>query len=283
MNKAAQLASPNPGNQKCLIAGCLLEIGEVKSALIFSDQAIGSDPTNGSYLGTHAALLLLTNDIDGAMAETVRAIKSSWQKSPSDFYELKPESPYIDRGWGHILGGDYESAGLDFEQAVKLNPEDPSCYGGGAIAAALKGDKNKAQQISGKGLEQCSDKSSLVCWYMLCGGIVSGDLKDDLLQYSPELWPYPLVRFYLGNMSAEEVIQRARGPGIDIGGQRLCEAYFSIGAKLLADGQPEKAKGYFVSAAQTGTAFWPDRQLAQKQLRDNCLAPLLPVSKSNSP
>jgi hypothetical protein len=64
-------------------------------------------------------------------------------------------------------------------------------------------------------------------------------------------------------------------------GQQVCDAHFYIAAKLLVDHQPEKAREHFVKAAEYGTLYWPFRQLARKQLQENCLAPLVQGTKSN--
>jgi hypothetical protein len=78
-----------------------------------------------------------------------------------------------------------------------------------------------------------------------------------------------------------EDVPYARRPTFDEGGDHVCEAYFYIGARLLVDHQPEKAREYFVKVAEYGTLYWPYRQLARKQLRENCLATLVQGSKSN--
>jgi tetratricopeptide (TPR) repeat protein len=215
LSKAAELTVADPGLQKCLMAGVLTEIGDVKRALMLLDLAVSLDPTNGVCLESHGSLRMLTNDLDAAAAEIEQGIKS-WPHGPAPGSAVMNEdSAYRSQGWLHLLQGNYGLAKVDFEAAIATDPTVASCYGGAVVVALLKGDRVSALQTAKRGMARCSSKAELACLCILCGDSLSKDTSEDLLQYSPELWPYPLVQYSLGHISAEHVITYARRPTFD--------------------------------------------------------------------
>lgn len=284
ITKAAELRVADPGLQKCILASFFSELGDIKQALMFADQVAELEPKNGVVLVSRGALLMLMNDLDGAAVEIETGIQSWPQGSASDSALIDQDEAYRQQGLLHLVQGKYVSAKLDFDKAMEFNPDKSANYGLtglSALAAILNGERALPLQITQRGVARNPGKAELACLFILCGGSLSKNMSDDLSQYSAELWPYPIVQYYLGHMSAAEVVTRAERSGIDGGEEQVCEACFYIGAKLLVDHQPEMARQYFVRAAEYGTLYWPYRQLARKQLKENCFAPLIRASESD--
>ena len=76
---------------------------------------------------------------------------------------------------------------------------------------------------------------------------VGADITDDQL---PADWPRPLVDWARAKTSADAVIASAKSGGSSA--ERLCEAYFYIGERYLAEGDTARAREFFQKSVDQG-------------------------------
>jgi len=89
------------------------------------------------------------------------------------------------------------------------------------------------------------------------GGQDSKDLARLPDEQLPSDWPRPLVDWALGKASVDAVIASAKSG--TTAAQRLCEAYYYVGEKYLADGDTRRAREFFQKAVDQGiTEFIED-------------------------
>jgi lipoprotein NlpI len=85
-------------------------------------------------------------------------------------------------------------------------------------------------------------------------------ITDDQL---PTEWPRALVDWSRGKASVDAVIASAKSGSASA--ERLCEAYFYIGEKYLAEGDTARAKEFFQKAVDQGvTEFIEDGSSRQR-------------------
>ena len=57
---------------------------------------------------------------------------------------------------------------------------------------------------------------------------IAVDMSDEVQKLSTS-WPMPVMQFYLGKSSADELLSAARGGDASVQQNRLCEAHFYLG------------------------------------------------------
>ncbi len=199
--------------------------------------------------------------------------------------------------------GRYDDAARDFKLALELAPDVPETLNGAAVNALQVKDYAGVMTLTGKVLarnpsdtearntralaayfsrdfaaarsdldELLKDRAQVrrgypLVWLSLAsrnGGIdVSKShesITDDQL---PTEWPRALVDWSRGKASVDAVIAAAKSGSASA--ERLCEAYFYIGEKYLAEGDTARAKEFFQKAVDQGvTEFIEDGSSRQR-------------------
>lgn len=193
--------------------------------------------------------------------------------------------------------GQFEDAAKDFKLALELAPDVPETLNGAAVNALQIKDYPAAIALAGRVLaknpsdndarntralaayfsrdfaaakndfdELLKDRSQVrrgypLVWLTLAsrnGGFdasqTNAAITDDQL---PAEWPRALVDWARGKGSVDSVIASAKSGGSSA--ERLCEAYFYIGEKYLAEGDTVRAKEFFQKSVDQGvTEFIED-------------------------
>ena len=64
-------------------------------------------------------------------------------------------------------------------------------------------------------------------------------------------WPYPILQVLLGTIGTDAAVAASKNAeGSDP--EKLCELYFYLGAKYLANGNQKSARDYFKKSLDTG-------------------------------
>ncbi|RQP23031.1 DUF3857 domain-containing protein [Piscinibacter terrae] len=193
--------------------------------------------------------------------------------------------------------GRYAEAAQDFKLALELAPDVPETLNGAAVNALQLKDYAVVMTLTGKVLarnpsdtearntravaayfnrdyaaamndfdELLKDRAQVrrgypLVWLALAsrsGGIEmpkgSEAIPDEQL---PSEWPRPLVDWARGKASVDAVIASAKAGGS--AAERLCEAYFYIGERYLAEGDTARAREFFQKSVDQGvTEFIED-------------------------
>jgi lipoprotein NlpI len=128
------------------------------------------------------------------------------------------------RGWLRFYLGQFAGAGDDFRKALDLDPKNA----GAAIAAYL------AQSRAGTPGQS--------------------DLRQRALTLDLQKWPGAVVRLYLDSTSADSVLPAAHNADAATDRRLQCEAYFYLGEDALLHGRRAEAVRLLQAAIKTGEA-----------------------------
>jgi hypothetical protein len=127
--------------------------------------------------------------------------------------------------------------------------------------AGLKRDRTKALEYFRKHTatpdEEYHEYSAMRAWLCLASMGKRAEAKAELAAYlkkhEPKGWPAALMRFLLGELTGDQLIEKAK----TIEGEetkekeRLCEAYFYLASKQLFMGDKKAARGNFEKCIAT--------------------------------
>lgn len=258
--EVATLHSRSPAEHVAVIGSCYIRAWDFREGLGLYNAAIEQDSTVGAFFADRALVNCCIGDFKDALQDIQRSIELGPDESTG--YKL--------RAWLHVIDGRYELAMKDGQRAIDLDPDSEDNYLVPGEAAVLAGDKSRALDVFNAGVKLSTEKARIWLWQRMLGG-ADEKLVSYLLQFSPDKWPYPIVRFQLGQMTAEELMQHAQHPNSLIAKARVSEASFYIGWRLAVSGDPEAANVYFVKASGKDEIVWDTCILAQKQLSTHYL------------
>ena len=186
------------------------EEGKYEEAIDQLDQAIEQDPNSKNAYVLRGTSYDSIGQYDQAMADYTRAI------------EIDPEfvAAYNNRGSVYITLEQYEKGLPDLNKALELNPENANSYYNRAIIHTFLG--KPAEVISDAhaylDVEGCKDPRgqnmiilSLFAFREL-GKFEEGKnfLTNTSAQCNAEVWPYPVLRYLKGEITAEELETQAK-------------------------------------------------------------------------
>ena len=250
----------------------------------------GLATAEGNFDVAKCAIAELNGDYDDALSSCDRALHSG------DLSDSERADALNDRGIAYSGKGDYDRAVQDFDQAILLNPDDESPYVGRAMAFANQGRYDQAIESFDQALRlkpdllyaslwraqvlfelaRFSDAAGalgpladaypelpeVALWFTLAqrraGNRADETLKSRTQQLNLEIWPGPVVRLYLGQISRDAVQAAAGDADPKIAKRQSCQAAFYIAELDLVSGQKEAARPEFQHAIDTcrkGYAF----------------------------
>jgi len=234
-----------------------------------------TDLNNKIDYNSHGLANNAKGDFDSAIADFSEAIR----------LDPKYAAAYNNRGLAYIAEGDYDHAIGDFNQAVQLDPKYASAYNNRCIAHNDKGESYLALADCNEAIRLNPDYTGA---YISRGvaGLYAGllplaladinnwtkldpksayaalwldiiDKRSNLPSYLADAtkridmnkWPAPIVRLYLGQLTAEAVLIAVDDPDAKIKRGRVCEANFFTGELMLLQGKKDLAAPLFRLAA----------------------------------
>jgi tetratricopeptide (TPR) repeat protein len=181
------------------------------------------------------------------------ALKGDFDHSLSDYYEAIRIDPNYARAFasrGHVFRhiGNYARAISDYSEALRLDPSDTGTYADRGFVHFITADYPQAAADLAQAIARQPEPYP-VLWRYLARVRAGGDGTAELAAAAGELkskaWPYPVVEFYLGKRSAEDMAAAAPGA------EDRCEAQFYVGEWRLARGDRVKAKEALEAAKAT--------------------------------
>lgn len=239
------------------------------------DQVIRLDPTDARAFHNRGAAYLFKGEYDRAIADFTAAIrlnpnyafafhnrgdayfhKGQYDRAIADFDQairLIPDFAlaFVNRGKAYLSQGQYDRAIADLDQAMRITPDSSFAalvYRG--IAYFYKGNFAAAADslLSANDLE---DDGHVMLWRFLALGRMGQDggaeLSANAARLKTRQWPYPVIEFYLGRHTQNEL--RAAAGSSD----EKCQAAFYVGEWAILHGNRSEGKTMLKTAADICT------------------------------
>jgi lipoprotein NlpI len=189
---------------------------------------------------------------------------------------------YSGRGLSFIKQKNYEKAVKDFDRAISIGSKDTairnSLYEPRALAEFYLGRFDKAETDFRSASNAKPENSYHPIWLNLTELHQHKDaqveLKNRASKLNLETWPSPVIQFYLGEISPEQVLAKA-----SIGDQKktqtdqLCEVNFYLGESALISGNNADATRLFEQATASCEKDFNEFDGAQVELKRLLNAP----------
>ena len=156
-------------------------------------------------------------------------------------------------------------------QVLTLAPRDPEALNLRSRVLYLQGDAKGAVQLlepmlnDGQGLRE----GYPLVWWSMAQRQLGQDVRAASARFAkdqwPTEWPRPLMDFAVGQINAGELIRAAKSQKTPI--ESLTEAYFYIGEAYRADGQQDKAIDAWKHATDQGVVEFVEDQVARLRLK----------------
>jgi len=188
-------------------------------------------------------------DNDAALREFDTVIASS--RAPDD---VRPTT-LAARGNVYVTLGQYQRAIQDFDEALRRLPGDAEMRGARGDAYFYLGQFDKAEADLVIAGDHDQKMAYYPLWLYLAQAHQGKDAKAELERRAANLdlkaWPGPVVDFYRGRISAEDVLAAARTGDTKIQRDQQCEAGFYLGEHALLAGDKDEARRRLQGALDT--------------------------------
>lgn len=211
----------------------------------------------------------------------------------------------IDRGVNLDFLGRVESARLDFEESIRIDPRNPDTHNALAVNALMREQDDLALREASTALKLAPDsheprylrsyanffrkdyeaaRSDLVdvlkdpnqversyagLWLYLAVRRTGQDGVAAVQPYMPRgvepEWPYPVLQWLTDAISFDQALAATKNRGRD-DRNKLCELYFYAAQKHLADGNVAKAREFFQRSLDTGVTEYNEYTFSRREL-----------------
>ena len=215
--------------------------GDNDRAIADYSEAIRIDPEDASAFNGRGVAYRAKGDLDRASADYNEAIR------------LDPKSgkAFVGRGDVFSTKGDFERAIADYNEAIRLNPKSSVAYFARGLSYLFAGSVEKALADFNQASAHAPENAYLALWV----DIVSrrNNLPSRLAQTSSQIdmtvWPAPVVRLFMDQMTPAAVLAAADDPDATKKKGQVCEANFYSGELSLTKGLKDEATRLFRLAA----------------------------------
>ena len=230
-------------------------------ALADYTAAISVDPKNALFYYNRGEVWRLTNDLQRAGSDFDTAIR------------LKPDydDAYIRRGFVRVAQHDFLKALADFDKAVQINPNSPVPLSQRGIARFYVGRYREAENDLVISLSAAPQNAYSVLWLYLARLHQGKDditaLRDQSRTFNPAVFPGPVIRFYLGEITVNDVMAAVQKGTPQQQREQLCEASFYLGEEALMRGNRDEAVRLFRQAMSTNLTYFYEYQGAAVEMQ----------------
>jgi lipoprotein NlpI len=175
----------------------------------------------------------------------------------------------IQRGYAFSQKGDYDLAIADFNKAIEIDPIYDWAFEVRGRAYLWLGQFLKSHSDFAKAAELKPEDAYVVLWLDIVERRqnLPRQLSKRLLQLDMKSWPAPLIRLYLGEISADEALAAADNSDPKIKKGQLCEANFYSGELALLGGSKDQAIRLFGLAKRDCAHNYVEWTAARAELR----------------
>jgi lipoprotein NlpI len=215
--------------------------GDLDRAITDFNEAIRLNPQNISAYLNRGNTYEAKDDLDHAIADYSEAIR------------LYPKfaTAYYDRGNVLTTKGDFERAIADYSQVIRIHPKHAPGFGNRGRAYFYAGSLALARADFKQALTLDPKHAYAALWLDLA------ERRDNLPSQLPEaanqldmtVWPAPIVKLFLGNLTADAALAAATDPKPEIMQGQVCEANFYTAEMALLKNLKDEALRLFRLAA----------------------------------
>jgi tetratricopeptide (TPR) repeat protein len=201
--------------------------GDFEHALADLNESIRLDPNYAMVFLARGDLYRSKGDLNRAMADLNESIR----------LDSNYASAYFTRGRLSYMMGNNPNALEDFTKAIKFDAEDATVYFNRGVAYFVVGGRLADAVADFKKASELNPKDAYAAlWRDLAerrNNNVTGHLAEAAKQLDMTVWPAPVIREFLGELSAEQTVGAAvdNDPRTKLG--QTCEANFYGGELAL--------------------------------------------------
>lgn len=213
------------------------------------------------------------------------AYEGDYDRAIRDYNEairLNPHeiAAYFDRGLAHTTKGDYDRAIQDFNEAIHLNPKFALAYEKRGDAYFFQSNLNAAIADFEAAISAAPSSNTAVYAALMLHLVMKRQGHDDagqLAKVAADLskWPAPVLKLYLGQMTAEDVMKAANSD-IEMQKWHVCEANYFTGEDALLHHHPATALAQLKAARDSCPKDDTDYNAALVELNRLGAAPPVP-------
>jgi lipoprotein NlpI len=215
--------------------------GDLSATFLRGNARLQSGNPEGAVQDFTAVLRRRPNDTDALMARAIaRQYTGEFDAAEADFTAILERvsdaaQPLANRGYVRMMKGDFEGATKDLSIAMTLPDAPAELTVWRFVAEARAG--HKATDV----------------------------LKATADTLTADSWPAPLLHYFLGRLSGDQLLMAAAKDASEAKG-RACEAYYFLGQAALLSKDARQATKLFQAALATGMTRHTEYLAAKAEL-----------------
>jgi len=223
------------------------------------DAAIKIDANYAAAYDARGFAYRLQGDLDRAIGDYGEAIR----------IDPKFASAYNDRGSAYRLKGDLDHAIADHGEAIQLEPKAALGYLRRGYAEYLAGTLPQAlaDLTEANAIDPSDAYTALLLDVVSQRSNLPSRLKELSAKTDMRVWPAPVIRLYLGQLTPDALRAAASDPDPVTKRGRVCEVNFYTGELALIRGKKDDAIKLFTAASSDCPLSWSDWESANAELK----------------
>ena len=209
------------------------------------NEAIRLSSKNSRAYGSRGQSYREKGDYDRAIDDYSEAIRLS----PKDL------GAYLGRGFAFLSKGDYDRAIQDFNEVISVNPKFPYSYEPRGEAYLFQSNLTAATASFKDAITAAPSSTAAVFAVLMLHVAVKGQRHDDAQELASvaaaadlSKWPGPVLKFDLGQMTADDVMKAAANADANTQKWQVCEANYFTGEDALFHHQRTTALAHLKAA-----------------------------------
>jgi lipoprotein NlpI len=216
--------------------------GDFDRAIEDATEAIRLNPQSANGFTIRGTAQKAKQQYDFAIADYNQALR----------FDPDNANVWYARGLAYFFKGDFDRAIPDYDQAIAIgHPASVPVYIFRGVASFYASLINAALSHFRRAYNFDPSAPYAAIWLSIANGRINlpSELTKAVEQIDMTRWPAPIIRFYLGQTSAEAVLGATADPNAKIKAGQVCEAHFYIGEAALRRGAKAEAMRLFRLAA----------------------------------
>ena len=176
---------------------------------------------------------------------------------------------YASRGIAYRAKGDLDSAMADYDEVMRLDPKLATAYRNRGIEYLYRGNLAKALADVIQASEFNPKDAYSALWVDIIGqrNNVPSRLSEAISKIDMTVWPAPVIRVFLGEMTSAAALAAADDPDAAKKKGQVCIANFYSGELALRQGAKDEAVRLFRLADSDCPHSFIERDAANGELR----------------
>ncbi len=215
---------------------------DLDHAIADYNEALRLDPTAASPYNNRGNAYQVRGDLDRAIADYNEAIR----------LDPKNALAYFNRANAYLAQSNFDRAIADFNEEIRLNPKDSRAYFELGLTSLYAGALSNSLTALNQASTLDPKDAYAALWLDIVGrrNKVSSHLSEAATKIDMTIWPSPVIRMFLGQMTSAAVLAAADDPDATKKKGQVCEANFYSGELALLQDAKDTAIRLLRLAAQ---------------------------------